>query len=213
MLKTDTTTKAEYLSVTRLKERGWTGVLIQKYLEAPDKFCKNPFYSKGSQMRLYLTARVEAFESSTGWAAVLEKGKLRQISAAKAVQTKAERLLGAVAQIEIVVPVLPLPQVVQDACDAYNHFHNSLNFDHDWSQASVNSDSVFLDRITVNHLRHQLTSYEEELSKTFGKVGVKKAYKTINQKIYVAISESYPVLAYECKRQLRAKNSEDVLGY
>ena len=213
MLKTDTTTKAEYLSVTKLKERGWTDALIRKYLEVPDKFCKNPFYSKGSQMHLYRTARVEAFESSTGWVAVLEKIKPRRISATKAVQTKTERLLAAVAQIEIVVPALSLPQVVQDACDAYNHFHNSLNFDHDWSQASVNSDSVFLDRITVNYLRHQLTSYEEELSKTFGKVGVKEAYKIINQKIYAAISESYPVLAQECKWQLRTKNLEDVLGY
>lgn len=211
MLKTDIAPKTEYISVTKLKERGWTDALIREYLEAPDKLCKNPFYSKGAPMRLYLLDRVESFEKSPVWRAALKKTKPRQASAIKAIQTKKEQLLEAVAQIQVVVPILPLPQIIQDACDAYNHFHNSLDFDHDWRQATVNSDSVFLDRIAVNHLRHRLTSYEDDLAKVFGKVGVRCAYKEINQKIYVAISQAYPTLANECRQQLRAKISENAL--
>ena len=208
--------KDEYLNVAKLKERCWTGALIRDYLKVPDKLCQNPFYSKAAPMRLYLSARVEALEMSPEWQTAQERSKPRKISATRAVQTKMERLLAAVEEIQITVPSFPLPQVIQNACDKYNHFHDGLDSDHDWLQASTDSDSCFLDRITVNYLRHQLSSYEKEIEEVFGKVGVRQAYKEINRKVYAAISEAYPVLSKECHRQLKGKcvgHTEEICAY
>ena len=207
-MKVDVVSKVEYLSVSSLKGRGWTDALIRDYLKVPDKLCRNPFYSKAAPMRLYLSSRVKAIEISSEWQTAQDKSKLRKVSAARAVQTKTERLLAAVENTQVTVPFLPLPQVIQDACDSYNHFHNSLDFDHDWVQATPDSDAGFLARITVNYLRHRLSLYEKEIEKVFGKVGVRQAYKEINLKVYAAISEAYPSLSKECHRQLKAKCAE-----
>ena len=39
------------------------------------------------------------------------------------------------------------------------------------ASASPENDSEFLDRITVNYLRHELTSYEAELAGLYGLIG------------------------------------------
>ena len=53
----------------------------------------------------------------------------------------------------------------------------------------------------VNYLRHELSSYENELNETAGKVGVRDAYLEIKDKVLFAIGDSYPELQNECRRQ------------
>lgn len=100
-MKLDVASKVEHLSVSNLKGRGWTDALIRDYLKVPDKLSRNPFYSKAAPMRLYLSSRVETIEISTEWQTAQEKSKPRKVSAARAVQTKTERLLAAVEDIQM----------------------------------------------------------------------------------------------------------------
>jgi hypothetical protein len=72
---------------------------------------------------------------------------------------------------------------------------------------------MFLERITVNYLRHVLSSYEGEIERVYGKVGMRQANKEISRKIYAAISEAYPWLKDECGRQLERKLGEQYEQY
>jgi len=65
----------------------------------------------------------------------------------------------------------------------------------------------FLDRITVNHLRHELSSYEAELAALFGKTGRAEATAVIRKRVYRAIADAYPELAAECGRQLTRRTA------
>jgi hypothetical protein len=61
----------------------------------------------------------------------------------------------------------------------------------------------------VNYLRHRLSSYEQELARLFGKVGVREAYLEVNDMVYDAIATAYPTLAAECARQLQTKRDHE----
>ena len=61
---------------------------------------------------------------------------------------------------------------------------------------------MFLERITVNYVRHRLTSYDRNLERVAGQIGVALAITAIRKRIYAAIAETYPHLAPECERQL-----------
>ena len=77
--------------------------------------------------------------------------------------------------------------------------------------ANKHSDADFLDRITVNFLRHCWTKYENELAEIAGKVGAPEAYVTIKQMVLDEITEQYPWLAAECDRQLSRLYDEEMV--
>lgn len=68
--------------------------------------------------------------------------------------------------------------------------------------ASERSSPEFLERITVNYLRHELSSYENHLTRVAGQVGAEDAYWRIKEKVLDAIAGAYPHLAAECCRQM-----------
>jgi hypothetical protein len=72
-------------------------------------------------------------------------------------------------------------------------------------RASVHSDKDFLDRITVNYIRHELSVYDEKIDDLFGKIGKHEAFELLNQKIYTEIGRVFPRLRKEARRQLKAK--------
>lgn len=185
----------QYVTVPKLKERGWTDTLIRKHLGEPDSFKRNPVYRSAAPMRLYRMERVQSVENSEMWATLQQHTDSRKQSAEKAVQTKVSRLLQQLESLVIVVPQLPAAELLQAACVHYNRRQG-------YQSATPNSDPAFLERITVNYLRHVLTTYEDELAKTFGKVGVRKAELEIRQKVYGAIAIAYPDLSSECDLQL-----------
>ena len=80
------------------------------------------------------------------------------------------------------------------ACKHYN----SYNFDRAFGSniASINSDMEFLSRICTNYLRHNMTNYESELEKLFGKVGKYDAYNLLKTKINSAIFDKYEWIKY-----------------
>ena len=197
----------EMISQQKLKERGWTDGLIKKYLPNADQTSPNPYYNNGASMRWYLLSRVKQIESTRGWQADKAKAEKRQQSALKGVDTKLAKMKEHLDDIEIKVPKLSREYLVNRACQHYNDRQRFRSYG-EGSYATPTSDEPFLQRITVNYLRHTLTEYEPRLKEVKGKVGRDDAYFEINRKIYNAISEKYPDLKDECDRQMANKESE-----
>ena len=104
-----------------------------------------------------------------------------------------------VAEIAIHIRRLERERLISRACWHYNH--RAADRGDFYPFADERCDQDFLDRISVNYLRHSLTAYEQQLSRFFGRVGQAEAYQEIKQKVLNAIGEAYPWLAAECQRQ------------
>jgi hypothetical protein len=151
-------------------------------------------------MKLYRLQVVEAIELSEEFRAVAERSRARMEAAAKGVATKRARTMEAVSGITIPVPEMEMGDLVGKACASYNARGGTFG-----PPATPDSAPDFLDRIMVNYLRHECTKYDAHLSSTRGRVGVGRAFEEVNKKVYDAITERYPRLADESRRQYQEK--------
>lgn len=207
----DNQVKEEYLSRGKLKEEGWTDGLIQKFMPLCDKEKKNPYYASASPMKLYLLERVKQIENSNKFKIELAKSQPRKKASYKAVETKLKKIRDYIKTLKIIVKKIPIDIIQKKAIKDYNDFKEAIEIERggfDYQKATINSDTLFLNRICVNYIRHNLTMYENELEKIFGKVGSKEAYCLLNEKIYSVISSTYPTFSDECSNQLLRKNGE-----
>jgi hypothetical protein len=200
----------DWLSVPKLIARGWTKTLIRRLLGTPDRTLPNPYARSRAPMRLYARTRVEAVEASPAWFTAQERAARRKAAAAKAVETKTQRLLDDLLDRDITVPVMPLAQLIEQACAHYND-RQLLREHSDAPAATPASDPSFLARISVDYLRHCRSPYEQELARQFRKVGSHEAYLLLNDMVYDAIATAYPTLAAECARQRRKKHDDDTM--
>lgn len=192
------TDKQMYFSVTELKERGWTSGLISKFLSAPDATKANPYYKSAAQMKFYLKDRVQQIEVSSTFMEAKTKTENRRKSASKATQTKIDKTLKLAKEFDTDVNILSKQELVELACQHYNH--RSFERNKDW-HAAPDSDEIFLNRICVNYLRHDHSEYEYSLGQLYGKTGKYMAYKLVKNNTLENIATSYPWLADECKSQ------------
>ena len=109
---------------------------------------------------------------------------------------KARGTDAAVLEMHVSVETRPEHWVRRAAIEAYNEWH------WDGDGAAEDAPAEFLERITVNFIRHNLTAYDRALEEVAGRVGIASAVQAIRAKIYSAIGESDPALADECSRQL-----------
>ena len=197
-----------HYSKSALKSRDWTDKSIELFLKTPDKEADNPYYKFASPMKLYLISRVEEIEKTNEFIEFKNKNIKKVIGSKKAVETKKQKLLKEVKGWVIKLEKKDYNKVVLSAINSYNTFKRQISFERgnfDFEPATLNSDKFFLERITVNYLRHRLSNYEKKLDRIFGKVGKSRAYVIINLKIYEKIAEVYPELKEECYRQLLGK--------
>lgn len=197
--------KEQYVSLKGLKAEGWTDKLIQKFLGEPDKTARNPMFASAAPVKLYNRTRVLSVSQTKEFLEEKQKADVRKNSARKAVSTKKDALMAEIKKLKIQVEILPLEKIKNLAIDAYNDHkaYLSMEYGHDCEFASKkNNDKNFLDRIAVNFIRHDLTSYDNSLEIIAGKVGASLALAEIRRKVYAAIAQAYPVYAEECKRQL-----------
>lgn len=188
---------------TLIKERGWTKSLIEKFLQGPDLVVKNPHYRSGPGMKLYLIERISPFESQEIFLKTKIKKENRKVAAAKAVETKKLKLDEYINNIEIHIEKYPIEEIYENAINHYNNFQDIRNRTENWIYEPPSKlDKSFLNRISVNYIRHQLTNYEDELDEIFGKTGKFEAYCTLKTKIMKKISEIYPELKSECDKQI-----------
>jgi len=202
--------KKDAITISGLKgKRGWTDALIRDFLGEPDFTKKNPHYSSSAPMKLYYLEKVEETEKLEDFKIRKEKVEKRRGSAKKAaqkaVQTKKENLLRSVEEMEIHVEELKDAAVIKIACESFNDWKRYKR-DYDYEPADPKkSDKTFLDRITVNFIRHELTDYDHSLHVVAGNVGVLEAVWRIKEKIFYAIAKKYPQYIGECSKQLGSK--------
>ncbi|MBX9980398.1 MAG: hypothetical protein K2Z76_12605 [Mycobacterium gordonae] len=70
--------KVERVTLSTLKQRGWTDGAVKQFLGEPDALAMNPNYRTGPKMGLYELARVEAAERSESWQTWREATKSRR---------------------------------------------------------------------------------------------------------------------------------------
>ena len=189
-------TKTDLISI-----RKWTDRLIKKYMPVPDAIKNNPHFRRASEMKLYKISRVESIEKKELFIIDFQKTTLRRKSSSKMVRTKKDNLLIQISELPISVEIIPRNELVLLVIDNYNK-----NKDDNKGYSSFRDfDQSKLERLTVNYIRHELTSYDQCLGLIFSKVGKKEGYRLLKERIYKCISESYPELTGECTLQLRRK--------
>lgn len=194
--------REDLLSVPQLKDRGWTDTMIRDLLGEPDDTRQNPNGVHKPRMKMWLISRVEEVESDTSFADRLNQARNRSAVGTKAAEARAKTLTDLVSKIEITVVQMPMADAVELAIGHYNvRKEEREGFSYDWRPATADSDPEFLDRITVNYLRHQGTTYDSLLNKLKGLVGKSQAYVLVHNRTLDAIAEAYPDLEEECENQ------------
>jgi hypothetical protein len=194
------------ITLKRVLEReGWTATLVKRFLDPPDASAPNPIFRRaGAPMRLYKLSRVTTVEQQEAWQEASRKAQVRSTASKEIAAKKRARLIETAERLQIHVRKMPEHELVRRAIASYNAFHEELSFERDWDfdPARPTSDPTFLARIAVNFLRHHCTSYDRQLERVAGQVGVHEAVVVIRRRVYAAIAASYPEYAAECARQL-----------
>ena len=189
----------EYINQTMLlKRNGWTAKAVKLFLPTPDKETTNPRYKNASPQKMYLLSTIEKIEDSEAFLLFLEGNNKRTAAAQKAVETKRRKIMDYVNNIKIEVPIIEKTKLLNDSITHYNEYQEYLFYNKGGYKkqdqpflASTSSDALFLKRITLNYLRHNLTNYEDELTEIFGKTGTDEAYDVLKERINKAILTQY----------------------
>ena len=187
------------LSSTPLKDRCWTPALVKKFLGSPD-----------APTQLSSLARLEVWKQEGGWKQAAAKAAVRSEVGKTVAARTAALLIPQAERLSITVVRLPLDTLVNRAIASYNTSHEEMLWErgHDYERASEQSDPAFLERITVNDIRHHLTEYATYLEELAGQVGVSEAGRANRRRVYAQIAARYPEYAQECKRQSSARHGE-----
>lgn len=203
--------ESRYLNKSDLINRGWTGKAIDKFLGRVSKKVENPHGKKFAPTCLYSRERVEKAEKDPEFIKWFEKKVSKKDQYKKMVETKTTKTLDIIKNLKI--EVLRDNKYLQNAIDHYNkrpryRRHEGLDFYYnvkEVSPATVNSDPAFLERISVNYIRHQKSGYESAIRILFGGVGKRKAYMEVVRKTFQEIIKVYPELKEECENQMNRK--------
>ena len=187
-----------HFNKSELKGRGWTDAGIKRFLGEPDHFHDNPHYRSGPSVCHYLGDRVVEIEASMEFREWRAQSEKRRERARRAAKTREAALLDRMTKLDIVLPDKELDEVRAAAIESYNAYRQENRIDY---YASMGSDADFLDRITVNFIRHELTHYEVTINRLSGKVGKEEGVALLREKIFYAIGRKYPKLYSECQRQ------------
>jgi hypothetical protein len=183
-----------YYKLKELDELGYTKKLITKYLGKEDKQVPNPMYRSAAPSRLYLKERVNGVSEKIRKELddILSKRDNRRIGAKKATSTKKNKLLTIINNLEISIENIDNVQELAIA---------SYNTNKGYNYADNTSDDQFLQRITVNYTRHELTNYDREIHNLFNKVGRSDGYVLLKNRVLETIGDKYPHLRKEALRQ------------
>ena len=180
-----------YISLSSLKDRGWTESIIKKMGVEPDKEEVNPHYRCAAPMKLYDVRRIESIEATDEFRTLYNTALKRRMAAKKAADTKMQAMKDYVHSIEIKMPNLSREQVFRQAVAHYNDLWNWRGrYDKHISDYRT-LDVETLERITANMIRHSMTDYEDVLGRSFGKVGIDYAHDYLRAKINQMVHDTY----------------------
>lgn len=184
----------DFVTLTALRERGWSPKLIESILGDPDKVARNPYYRCAAPTKLFLTARVEEGEKSESFIAHQPRRKKAQAAACATADRKRDELLDEVNALTFDVPRFPLPDLFAAAVTHWEALQSARGrFDAD----GRNADDATKKRWAVNFLRHRLTNYDARLGALYRRIGKTEAYFVIKARVNAAILDVYPELRNE----------------
>lgn len=187
-----------FLTKGQVKRRGWTEKMVAAVLGEPDALQPNPWTTTARPLiHLYLLDRVEAAEQTDSWRELQQSYTTPMAPAEDATEHQARARGRTIAHFEAVpIDVHVVNHVVDRAIESHNrHPHRP--------PVRADSDSGFLDRITVNLIRHELTPYDEYVGSTIGTIGGAEAREILKSRVLNEIARAYPEYAHECANQLR----------
>ena len=198
--------KPDCLYRGQLKDRGWTDSLILKILGAPDHISKR---SGGGKIHWFVRDIVEASEVRPEFLVGKAAGEKRSATGKAAALKRAEQLIASARSWRS--PALPARSLDNIRRAAVQHYNDRAKeremerLDGFTNRASLSDSQAFLDRITVNYLRHEKTAYEQHLYQCQDKPGAEEARSIVRRQAYETIKLAYPDLRDECDRQLQER--------
>lgn len=201
------------INMMAVKERGWTGTLIRRFLGEPDAIQRNRRYPRAAPTKLYDLDRVKRIEATDEFQEAKAKAAIRQNRAKKAAEQrialrdaedsaafKEHRELVQTLIDSVVFPPLPeytYEELLERATRSYKYAVR------DFGAHPSDSSPTTLARIMVNHVRHHITNYDVELDKIREERAFDRhqLYRGLKVRVLDAIAVAYPWLKDECERQ------------
>lgn len=198
--------KIEYWSKSTLLDRGWTEKTINELLPPP-KLVDNPHYKCAGYMKLWEQKVVKQKERTKKFKESAEKKAKRRESSLKAVATKTEKTLSLLPTLSLEVERVDLKDLKKWTLNAKWNWY--MYTGQDWRADSVDfADEETVLRWEINFIRHNLSNYDNELDKLYGKVGKTVVYSQYRNQLMSKIFEVYPELKAKID-ELEQNNTEN----
>lgn len=195
-----------YLNKTQIFQRGWSPKMIENFLGEPDDVKPLGRYAEEHRYFLPRIERIETTEDfKTAQTAYLTRRKAGKLAAKTQTEARIEKARTMIIRVER----LPETEVLEKAIDHFNYRCRWRKWDDDYfisPLADEDSDPRFLERITVNYIRHELTSYDSNIFQQRGRIGGDAAVSIIRRRVFEEIACAYPYLSDECERQMLQRN-------
>lgn len=179
-----------YICFKTLKER-WGTKLIEKFYPIADKEVENPHYKYAAPMKLYDFKKVKRIEQYKRFIKMKEEIDKKRSSAKKAakkaVKTKYDKSIKYAMEVEINIPTFSKNELEEKA---YRHWYDWKSYRTDFDETLTCSEQD-IERWCVNYLRHECTTYDDDLGNLYGNVGVQEAHDILKDRINNAIYEKY----------------------
>ena len=189
----------KFSSRPTLKERGWTDSMINALLPTPDYKRRNPYYRCAGAMKFYSNRRVMLAEQSDEWKrrkAIAERRSEAATDAADRRWEKMEKFVERIAPPRL--RKKPLEKIRKAAYASWSAMRSARGKSTDPLECI---DPATLDRISVNYIRHELSSYDQLLDTVKGSVGADYAREALRTAVLTSIADAYPELADEVALQ------------
>lgn len=208
-------------------DKGFTKAMIKKLLPSPIER-PNPNYKKAAPMKLYVESDVLKVMETDEYKEEWEKAQKRKTSALKAVETKKENLKKEMQEIGESIEVINLPKAEliekalknhetylieryereleylenrRDKYEEYCEISKELDYLKNFGLRKPSEEAM--QRIIVNYIRHELTTYDYELGMLEKRIGKDEAYRVLKKAILRKIALEYPDYKTECESQIQ----------
>ena len=196
--------KERTITKTEVKSMGFTEKLIKELLPEP-QLATNPVYKSAAKMKLWKGSDVEDAMKSPVFQKSLEKRKKYQAAAKKAVATKVSKLKAETDEFleSVNIKHMDIDALREAAIYAKQAWYDIQNYRYDavYFKDAYSADEDTVKRWMVNFVRHEMTSYDEQLYHMKGRTGIHDLYHDIHNLILDKIALVYPELAQECENQ------------
>jgi len=104
------------------------------------------------------------------------------------------------------ITLITFPDIQHRAVAQFNlHLSTRKGYGIAWRPMTLESAQWRLDRVAVNYIRHQLTSYDELMTDLLTEGAARDEIMQLQRQVLAMIADLYPEVAMECSRQGRLR--------